>query len=95
VGSVQLLAGIQAAALAAQPLAVEEMGAGRLGAEARLVQVGDRVAVELLGGAALAEQGADEGLDPQDPFGGRYPGASRCPDPTLWPRAARHLAGYR
>jgi hypothetical protein len=73
VGGAQLLAGVGAAALPAQPFAVEEVGAGQLGAG--LVQVRDRVAVELFGGAALAEQGSDEGLDPQGPFGGHCPGA--------------------
>jgi hypothetical protein len=75
VGGAQLLAGVGAAPLAAQPFAVEEMDAGQVGADAGLAQVRDRVAVEPVGGAALAEQGADEGLDPQDPFGGRFPGA--------------------
>ena len=46
----QLLAGVEAAALAAQPLAVEEMRAGQLGAHAGAAEPVDRLAVQALGG---------------------------------------------
>ena len=75
VGGAQLLARVNAAALAAQPLAVEQMGAGELHADAGPAEVRDRLAVVPLGGVALAEQGADAGFDPQRPLGGCRPRA--------------------
>ena len=50
VGGAQLLARVQAAALAAQPFAVEQMGAGELHADAGAAEPLDRLAVEALGG---------------------------------------------
>ena len=55
IGSSQLGARVQAAALAAQPFAVEEMGARELDAEARAAKPFDRAAVELLGGLAITQ----------------------------------------
>ena len=51
----QLLAGVQAPALAPQPLAVEEVGAGRC-TRRRLAQPFDRLVVEAVGVVAVAEQ---------------------------------------
>jgi hypothetical protein len=65
VGYPQLLAGLGAAPLAAQPLAVEQVRAGELGAQAGPAQAVDRLAVPALGGLAVAEEGADAGFDPQ------------------------------
>jgi hypothetical protein len=45
----QLLAGVDAAALAAQPLAVEQMGAPEFHADASAAETVDRLAVESLG----------------------------------------------
>ncbi len=73
-GGAQLLARVRAAALAAQPLPVEQVGAGELGADAGTAQPDDRLAVQALGVAARAQQGADPGFDPQRPFGGCHPG---------------------
>jgi len=61
--------------LAAQPLAIEQMGAGELHADAGPAQVRDRFAVAALGGVALAEQGVDAGFDPQRPVGACRPRA--------------------
>ena len=72
VGGAQLLARVDAPVLAAQPLAVEQMGAGELHADAGTAEAFDRLAVETVGDVALAEQGADAGLDPQRPLGGRH-----------------------
>ena len=46
VGGAQLLARVDAAALAAQPLAVEQMAAGELDADAGTAEARDRLAVE-------------------------------------------------
>ena len=52
----ELLARGLAAALAAQPLAVAEMGAGQLGGHPALPEPLDRLAVVLLGGPPGADQ---------------------------------------
>jgi hypothetical protein len=57
-GRAQLLARVDAPALAAQPLAVEQMGAGELDADAGTPEARDRLAVEVLGGLVLAQQRA-------------------------------------
>src|SRR5580704_13221548 len=75
VGYAQLLAGVSAAALAAQPLAVEQVSAGELRADAGTAQPFDRLPVQSVGGLALAEQGTDEGFDPQRPLGRYHAGA--------------------
>ena len=69
VGGAQLLARVDAAALAAQPLAVEQVGAGELGAQPRAAQALDRLAIQALGGLAFAQQRARAGRDPQRPVG--------------------------
>src|SRR2546423_130992 len=67
----QLLAGIQAPFPAAQPFAVEEVGASELRADPGAGEPLDRLAVEVLGGLVVAEQGARAGLDAQRPVGAR------------------------
>src|SRR3954447_26149450 len=69
----QLLAGVDPAALAAQPLAVEEMGARQINAEARALEALDRLPVEAVDGIAAAEQCARPGVDPQRPLGAAGP----------------------
>ena len=70
-GDAQLLARVDPPALAAQPLAVEQMRAGELHAQARAPEALDRLAVAALGGVPLAGERADAGLDPQRPVAGR------------------------
>ena len=67
--SAELLAGILAPALAAQPLPVEEMRARELGPESRAPDAVDGFAVQALGGLALAEQCARPGVDAEPPIG--------------------------
>jgi hypothetical protein len=54
----QLLAGIGAPVLAAQPVAVEQMSAGEVHPGVGAAEAVDRLAVQVLGGLALARQGA-------------------------------------
>ena len=54
----QLFPGVGAAVYAAQPFAVEQMGAGQLGAELGAAQPVDRLGVPALGGLALGHQRA-------------------------------------
>jgi hypothetical protein len=56
VGGAQLLARVEALAFAAQPFAVEEVGAGECNADAGAAEPVDRLAVEALGGLAVAQQ---------------------------------------
>ena len=77
--------------LAAQPLAVEQVRAGQLGADAGPAQPLDRLAVAPLGRLALAEQGADPGLDPQHPLGRGHAGAFG--QPLQSGREELHVAG--
>jgi hypothetical protein len=50
----QLDAGVDAAVLAAQPFAVQQVGAGQFGAELGAAEPVDRLAVQVLGGLSLA-----------------------------------------
>jgi len=59
VGGAQLHARVHAPALAAQPFAVDQTPPGQLHPHAGAAQALDRLAIETLGGGALAEQGAD------------------------------------
>jgi hypothetical protein len=70
-----LLAGIEVARLAPEPLLVEEVGAGELHAEARAAEPLDRFAIESVGGLAVAEQRAAARLDAKTPI---CAGASTC-----------------
>src|SRR5262245_46559196 len=65
----QLGARIDAAILAAQPLPVQQLAAGKLWAEARAPQALDRFAVRALGGLAPGEQRARSGVDAERPVG--------------------------
>jgi hypothetical protein len=56
VGGAQLLASVQAPALASQPFAVDEMGAGVLHVDAGAAQPVDRLAIQALRILALREQ---------------------------------------
>ena len=76
VSGAELLACVQSTAVAAQPLAVDEVGAGELGADAGTAEPLDRLSVVPLGGLALAQQGTRAGRDPERPVGAGA-GASR------------------
>ena len=67
--SAELLAGILAPTLAAQPLPVEQMRARELGPESRVPEAVDGLAVRTLGGLALAQQCARPGVDAERPIG--------------------------
>ncbi len=73
VGGAQLLARVAAAALAAQPLAVEQVSAGQFRAVPGPAEVADRLAVQAVSGLAVAEQRAYAGFHPQRPLGGPHP----------------------
>ena len=72
----QLLARIDAPALTAQPLPVEQARACELDADARAGEAIDRLAVQALGGVSLAREGAHAGADSQRPIG-RHPATVR------------------
>jgi len=55
VGGTQLLPGVSAAALAAQPFAVQQVGAGQLGTGTGPAEAGYRLTVEALGLLAFAQ----------------------------------------
>src|SRR5580700_5326109 len=63
----QLLPGLAAAALASQPLAVDQVGAGKLQANACPTQPFDRLAVQGVGGVAVAQQRPRTCLYPERP----------------------------
>ena len=67
VGGAQLRARVDAAILAAQPLAVEQVRAGELGTQPRAAEPLDRLAIEPLGGLALAQQRARARRDARAP----------------------------
>ena len=67
VGCSQLLASIDAAVLAAQPLAVEQLGARGLDAKAALTQQRDRLPVEIVCVVTLADKGTRARLDAARP----------------------------
>ena len=79
VGAPQLLARIHPSVLAAQPLAVEQVGASELEADAGAAKPLDRLTVEVLGGLAVAEQRSGARLDAQRPVGAA--GACRLREP--------------
>ena len=56
VGGLQLLAGVEPAVLATEPLTVEQVGAGELGPQRCAAQPLDRLGVALLGLTAFANQ---------------------------------------
>src|SRR4029077_389682 len=73
-GGAKLVPGVAAAALAAQPLAVEEVGAGELGTVPGTTEPVDPLAIMLLSGFVPAQQGAGARLDPQPQVGSAGPG---------------------
>jgi hypothetical protein len=79
VGGAQLLARVTAAALAAQPLSVEEVRAGKLRADPGTAQPVDRLEIQPLGAELVAEQRTGPGLDPERPVGGGGAGGRREP----------------
>ena len=87
----QLLPRVRAAALPAQPFPVQQVRPGQLGAEPGPAQPLDRLPVEPVGGLAVAEQGADAGLDPQHPLGAGHPGTFG--QPVQRGLDQRHLTG--
>ena len=76
-GGAQVLARVGAAALAAQPFAVEEVGAGELHTDGSAGQAIDRLAIEALGGLVIAEQSPRARCDPQRPVGSTGCGCQR------------------
>src|SRR4051794_37664963 len=73
----QLLARVDPAVLAAQPLAIEQMSAGELGTKPGPCQSLDRLAVQALGTLTLGQKRPAARLDSQAPVGvagrgGRY-----------------------
>jgi hypothetical protein len=63
VGGPQALARVQPPALTAQPLAVQQAGAGQIGAELGAAKPVDRFSVQTLGGLVFAQQRPAAGLD--------------------------------
>ena len=63
------VARVDAAVLAAQPLAVEQVRAGELGTQPGPAEPLDRLAVQALGGLAVAQQRPRARLDPERPVG--------------------------
>jgi hypothetical protein len=61
---VQLLARVGAAALPAQPLAVQQVGAGQVRAYAGAAEPVDRLLVQAAGGFAVGQQRPAPRLDP-------------------------------
>jgi hypothetical protein len=91
VGDAELLARVHSAALAPQPLAIQQMAAGELNADTAAAKARDRLAVQTLGGMTLAQQRTDTGFHPQRPLGGRHTGAFG--DPVERPTQAPQVAG--
>ena len=77
-GGAQLLAGAVAAALTAQPLAVQEVGPGQLGGDLALPQVLDGQPVSVLSAAVAGQQRLAAGKQPKRP--GRLAGLPPGPD---------------
>ena len=82
----QLLASVAAAAVAAQPFAVEQMRAGQFDAQSRLAQSFDRVAVARFRNGALARERLHARIDAQRPIGRRGASALRNPRSDLGER---------
>src|SRR5262245_40905921 len=69
IGVTQLFASVDATVLPTQPLAVVQMSAGELHADAGAGEALDGLPVQALGDLAFARQGPRAGLDPQRPVG--------------------------
>src|SRR6516225_8816087 len=75
----QLLAGVKAPACAAQPLAVEQMGAPEFHADASAAKAADRLKVESLGVLTFGDQCSRAGLDAERPVSATGTGGCREP----------------
>ena len=69
VGRAQLLTSIDTAALASQPLAVQQVSAGEVGPQPRATQAFDRLAMERLGCGPLDQECPRPGFEPERPIG--------------------------
>src|SRR5580693_6441932 len=65
----ELIAGVPSAPLAAQPLAVDQAGAGQVHPQAGPAEAVDRLAIQALGLVAVADQRPRAGLGPERPVG--------------------------
>src|SRR5215831_2804759 len=79
VRAAKLIAGVMPAPLAAQPFAVKQLGACKIQAQARAAEAVDCLAVEALGGLAVADECPRAGLDAQRPVGPAGAGGFREP----------------
>src|SRR5262249_45269302 len=75
----QLLAGVDAPACAAQPLAVEQMGAPEFHADPSAAKAVDRLAVEGLGVLTFGDQCSRAGLNAERPVSATGTGGCRQP----------------
>src|SRR5437016_13442162 len=89
-GGPQLGAGVPAPVLAAQPFAVQEVGAGHGRAYAGPAEPLDRLAIAVLGGLTLAQQGTRARLGAKRPVGAA--GAGGLGKPLQSAGCARGLA---
>jgi hypothetical protein len=71
----ELFSGVEASALASQSFPVEQVRAGEVETDAVTGEVHDRVAVQALGGVALAQQRAHTGLGSEHPLRADHTGA--------------------
>jgi len=79
--------------LTPQPLAVEEVGTGELHADARAPEPIDGLAIEVLGGIAMAEHARDSGPPPRAPTRCRWRASSRRAARARGPQAAAARTG--
>src|SRR6185369_2631652 len=89
-GGPQLGAGVPAPVLAAQPFAVQEVGAGHGRAHTGTAEPLNRLAIAVLGGLTLTEQGTGARLGAKRPVGAA--GAGRLGKPLESAGCARELA---
>jgi hypothetical protein len=69
VGGAQLVAGVNSTVLAAQPLAVHQLGPSQVERDTATAEARNRLLVEGFGARAGGQQGARAGLDPESPVG--------------------------
>src|SRR3954452_24931223 len=86
----EMLTSFGAPALASQPLAVDQVGAGERRAYPRAAQTRDRLAIQLLSNLALAEQRARARLDAERPV--RAGGAADLVESAHWAGCALGMA---
>src|SRR5580693_813510 len=93
-GAGELIAGVTPAPLAAQPLAVDQVGAPQFHPQAGAAETVDRLTVEVLGVLAVADQRPRAGLDTKHPVG--LAGAGYIREPLHGAgRTLRHPAVHR